>query len=258
MAITKLTNTITDTNTRYSVQHTGLADGSTQLSDSIWANLSALKYANATVTCDGAPTTNFCIGEVVSTNDSTAIHVRVTDYTSGASTFKGYKVTSATDITPLAWTAETATDIGTGKTLTGSVSGTSTAVTHSSTRVAIATPKINLRKLWWNIASGIDHTRIYFDGSDTEQTIAYITDSNGYINYAGGGNHIGAIPMGAAAGNASNVLGDVNVTTVGVASADTYMIGLEIGKLEGFDLPNFMKNGSLGYAPNASGFSDVY
>jgi len=258
MAITKLTNTITDTNTRYSVQHTGLADGSTQLSDSIWANLSALKYANATVTCDGAPTTNFCIGEVVSTNDSTAIHVRVTDYTSGASTFKGYKVTSATDITPLAWTAETATDIGTGKTLTGSVSGTSTAVTHGSTRVAIATPKINLRKLWWNIASGIDHTRIYFDGSDTEQTIAYITDSNGYINYAGGGNHIGAIPMGAAAGNASNVLGDVNVTTVGVASADTYMIGLEIGKLEGFDLPNFMKNGSLGYAPNASGFSDVY
>jgi len=258
MAITKLTNTITDTNTRYSVQHTGLADGATQLSDSIWANLSALKYANATVTCDGAPTTNFCIGEVVSTNDSTAIHVRVTDYTSGASTFKGYKVTSATDITPLAWTAETATDIGTGKTLTGSVSGTSTAVTHGSTRVAIATPKINLRKLWWNIASGIDHTRIYFDGSDTEQTIAYITDSNGYINYAGGGNHIGAIPMGAAAGNASNVLGDVNVTTVGVASADTYMIGLEIGKLEGFDLPNFMKNGSLGYAPNASGFSDVY
>jgi hypothetical protein len=258
MAITKLVNTITDTNTRYSVQHTGLADGATQLSDSIWANLSALKYANATVTCDGAPTTNFCIGEVVSTNDSTAIHVRVTDYTSGASTFKGYKVTSATDITPLAWTAETATDIGTGKTLTGSVSGTSTAVTHSSTRVAIATPKINLRKLWWNIATGIDHTRIYFDGSDTEQTIAYITDSNGYINYAGGGNHIGAIPMGAAAGNASNVLGDVNVTTVGVASADTYMIGIEIGKLEGFDLPNFMKNGSLGYAPNASGFSDVY
>ena len=192
MAITKLTNTITDTNTRYSVQHTGLADGATQLSDSIWANLSKLKYANATVTCDGAPTTNFCIGEVVSTNDSTAIHVRVTDYTSGASTFKGYKVTSATDITPLAWTAETATDIGTGKTLTGSVSGTSTAVTHSSTRVAIATPKINLRKLWWNIASGIDHTRIYFDGSDTEQTIAYITDSNGYINYAGGAGSITA------------------------------------------------------------------
>ena len=258
MAITKVTNTITDTNTKYSVQHTGLADDATQLSDSIWANLSALKYANATVTISAAPTTNFCIGEVVSTNDSTAIHVRVTDYTAGATTFKGYKVTSATDITPLAWTAETATDIGTEKTLTGSVSGLSSATTHASTRVAIAAPKINLRKLWWNLASGIDHTRIYFDGSSTEQTIAYITDSNGYINYAGGGNHIGAIPMGAAAGNSSNVLGDVNVTTIGAANKDVYMIGVEIGKLEGFELPNFMKNGSLGYRHNQHGFSDAY
>ena len=258
MAITKLTNTITDTNTKYSVQHTGLADDATQLSDSIWANLSGLKYANATVTLNGAPTTNFCIGEVLTTNDSTAIYLRVTDYTAGATTFKAYKVTSATDITPLGWTAETATDVGTGKTLTGNVSGLCSSLTHGSTRLAIAAPKINLRKLWWNIASGIDHTRIFFDGSSAEQTIAYLTDSNGYINYAGGGNHIGAISMGAAAGNASNVLGDVNVTTVGVASADTYMIGIEIGKLSGFELPNFFKNGQLGYVPNQHGFSDVY
>ena len=258
MAITKLTNTITDTNTRYSVQHTGLADGATQLTDSIWANLSALKYATATVTLAAAPTANFCIGETVTTNDGTPIYVRVTDYTAGAATFKCYKVTSATDITPLAWTAETATDIGTGKTLTGSVSGLSSQNTHGSTRVAISAPKINLRKLWWNIASGIDHTRIYFDGSSTEQTIAYITDSNGYINYAGGGNHIGAIGMGAADGNTSDVLGDVNVTTIGAANKDVYMIGVEIGKLEGFELPNFMKNQSLGYAPNASKFSDMY
>ena len=258
MAITKLVNTITDTNTKYSVQHTGLAGDATDLSDSIFANLSALKYASATVTISAAPTANLCIGEVITTNDSTAIYLRVTDYTAGATTFKAYKVTSATDITPLAWTAETATDVGTEKTLTGSVSGLSSATTHASTRVAIASPTINLRKLWWNIASGIDHTRIYFDGSDTEQTIAYLTDSNGYINYAGGGNHIGAIGMGSAAGNTSNVLGDVNVTTVGVASADTYMIGIEIGKLSGFELPNFFKNGQLGYAPNQHGFGDVY
>jgi len=258
MAITKLTNTITDTNTRYSVQHTGLADGATQLTDSIWANLSALKYATATVTLAAAPTANFCIGETVTTNDSTPIYVRVTDYTAGASTFKCYKVTSATDITPLAWTAETATDIGTGKTLTGSVSGLSSQNTHGSTRVAISAPKINLRKLWWNIASGIDHTRIYFDGSTTEQTIAYLRGGNGYINYAGGGNHIGAIGMGAAAGNSSNVLGDVNVTTIGVASADSYMIGIEIGKLEGFDLPNFEKNPTLGYNRDQHGFGDNY
>ena len=258
MAITKLVNTITDTNTKYSVQHTGLAGDATDLSDSIFANLSALKYASATVTISAAPTANLCIGEVITTNDSTAIYLRVTDYTAGATTFKAYKVTSATDITPLAWTAETATDVGTEKTLTGSVSGLCTATTHASTRLAIASPKINLRKLWWNLASGITHARIFFDGSDTEQTIAYLVAGNGYINYAGGGNHIGAIGMGSAAGNSSNVLGDVSVTTVGVAAADTYMIGIEIGKLEGFELPNFFKNGQLGYAPNAHGFSDVY
>ena len=36
------------------------------------------------------------------------------------------------------------------------------------------------------------------------------------------------------------------------------MIGIEIGKLTGFELPNFFKNGQLGYAPNQHGFSDVY
>jgi len=101
MAITKLVNTITDTNTKYSVQHTGLAGDATDLSDSIFANLSALKYASATVTISAAPTANLCIGEVLTTNDSTPIYLRVTDYTAGATTFKAYKVTSATDITPL-------------------------------------------------------------------------------------------------------------------------------------------------------------
>ena len=258
MAITKLVNTITDTNTKYSVQHTGLAGDATDLADSIFANLSTLKYASATVTLASAPTANLCIGEVLTTNDSTAIYLRVTDYTPAATTFKAYKVTSATDITPLGWTAETATDVGTGKTLTGNVSGLCSSLTHASTRLAIATPKINLRKLWWNIASGITHTRVFFDGSTTEQTIAYLVAGNGYINYAGGGNHIGAIGMGAADGNTSNVLGDVSVTTVGVAEHDTYMIGVEIGKLTGFELPNFFKNGQLGYAPNQHGFSDVY
>ena len=258
MGISKLVNTITDTNTRYSVQHTGLAGDATDLSDSIFANLSLLKYASATVTLVSAPTANLCIGEVLTTNDSTPIFLRVTDYTPAATTFKAYKVTSATDITPKVWSAETATDVGVGKTLTGGVSGLCSSLTHASTRLAIASPTINLRKLWWNLPSGIDYTRIYFDGSDTEQTITYLVAGNGYINYAGGGNHIGAIGMGAAAGNSSNVLGDVNVTTEGAANKDSYMIGIEIGKMEGFELPNFMKNGQLGYRFNQHGFSDAY
>ena len=114
-----------------------------------------------------APTANLCIGEVLTTNDSTPIFLRVTDYTPAATTFKAYKVTSGSDITPKVWSAETATDVGTGKTLTGGVSGLCSSLTHASTRLAIASPTINLRKLWCNIASGIDYTRIYFDGSST-------------------------------------------------------------------------------------------
>ena len=64
--------------------------------------------------------------------------------------------------------------------------------------------------------------------------------------------------MGAADGNTSNVLGDVSVTTVGVASADTYLVGIEIAKMEGFELPNFQKNCQLGYNHNAAGFGDSY
>ena len=56
-----------------------------------------------------------------------------------------------------------------------------------------------------------------------------------------------ALTMGAAAGNSAGVLGDVGVTTVGVASGDTYLIGLEIQKKSGFNLPNFEANSLLGY-----------
>ena len=87
MAITKVENEIKDTNTRYSVQFTGVADDATQLASSLWANLSTLAYASATVTLASAPTTNLCIGEVLTTNDSTAIFLRVTDFTAGATTF---------------------------------------------------------------------------------------------------------------------------------------------------------------------------
>jgi len=258
MAITKLVNTLHDSHTKHRVVTTGLADGATELSSNVFVDVSALKYATTTLTLAAAPSTNFCIGETLTTNDGTPIFMVVQDYDAAATTVSVYRCTSATDPTPLGWASGVATGVGTGKTLTGSVSGLSSATTHASTRLAIASPTINLRKLWWNLPSGIDYTRIYFDGSDTEQTIAYITDSNGYINYAGGGNHIGAIGMGAADGNTSNVLGDVCVTTEGAANKDSYMIGIEIGKLEGFELPNFFKNGQLGYAPNAHGFSDVY
>ena len=62
----------------------------------------------------------------------------------------------------------------------------------------------------------------------------------------------------AAMRSAMQVLLTALLTTEGAANKDSYMIGIEIGKLTGFELPNFFKNGQLGYAPNQHGFSDVY
>ena len=53
--------------------------------------------------------------------------------------------------------------------------------------------------------------------------------------------------MGSEVVNSGGLLGDLGVTTVGVASADTYLIGLEIQKISGFNLPNFEQNAFLGY-----------
>jgi hypothetical protein len=64
--------------------------------------------------------------------------------------------------------------------------------------------------------------------------------------------------MGAAAGNTSNVLGDINVTTVGVGAADTYTIGLEVQKVAGFNTPVFEKNGTLGYTLDKAGTGGAY
>ena len=72
-----------------------------------------------------------------------------------------------------------------------------------------------------------------FDGSTTEEDITYLRGgSTGSWDFASWGS---SITMGAAAGNTANVLGDINVTTVGVAANDTYLIGLEVQKVAGFN-----------------------
>jgi len=246
MAITKLVNTLTDTHSKHRVVTTGLADGATELSSNVFVDVSALKYATTTLTLAAAPSTNFCIGETLTTNDGTPIFMVVQDYDAAATTVSVYKCTSATDPTPLGWASGVATGVGTGKTLTGSVSGLSSTTTHGSTALAITAKEVNLRHIWWDLASGITHCRIFFDGSGTEQTLMYLRGgSTGAWNLA---EVFGSsLTMGAAAGNSSGVLGDLGVTTVGVASGDTYLIGLEIQKVSGFNLPNFEQNARLGY-----------
>ena len=246
MAITKLVNTLTDTHSKHRVVTTGLADGGTELSSNVFVDVSGLKYATTTLTLAAAPSTNFCVGEIVATNDSPAVHMVVQNYTNVATTVSVYRCTGAADATPLGWASGVATAVGTGKSLTGTVSGLSSTTTHGSTALAITAKEVNIRHIWWDLASGITHCRIFFDGSGTEQTLMYLRGgSTGAWNLAevfGG-----ALTMGSAAGNSGGVLGDVGVTTVGVASGDTYTIGLEIGKISGFDKPNFEQNAFLGY-----------
>ena len=252
MAITKLVNTLTDTHSKHRVVTTGLADGGTELSSNVFVDVSGLKYATTTLTLAAAPSTNFCVGEIVATNDSPAVHMVVQNYTNAATTVSVYRCTGAADATPLGWASGVATAVGTGKSLTGTVSGLSSTTTHGSTALAITAKEVNLRHIWWDLASGITHCRIFFDGSGTEQTLMYLRGgSTGAWNLA---EVFGsALTMGAAAGNSAGVLGDVGVTTVGVSQHDTYLIGLEVQKISGFNVPNYGKNGSLGYARYVDG-----
>ena len=246
MAITKLVNTLTDTHSKHRVVTTGLAGDGTELTSNVFVDVSGLKYATTTLTLAAAPSTNFCVGEIVATNDSPAVHLVVQNYTNAATTVSVYRCTGAADATPLGWASGVATAVGTGKSLTGTVSGLSSTTTHGSTALAITAKEVNLRHIWWDLASGITHCRIFFDGSGTEQTLMYLRGgSTGAWNLA---EVFGsALTMGAAAGNSAGVLGDVGVTTIGVASGDTYTIGLEIQKKSGFNLPNFEANSLLGY-----------
>lgn len=249
MALTTATNSIVDTNTKTSKLVSAIS-GNTDEVSTILADVSTLKYALATVTLAAAPTTNFCIGEIVSTNDSTPVHMVVQDYTAGAASFTAYRCTSGTDATPLGWAAGANLEsvIGTGKTVTGAISGLSSQNTHGSTRAVHIAKTISLTKCYWNVQS-IKAIRLFFDGSGTEQTIAYLGGS-GNINFPERG---GAIGMGAAAGDTSAVLGDLTATTEGAVADGTFMIGFEIQKGDGFGTPNYEGNAMLGYNAYAAG-----
>jgi len=249
MALTTATNSIVDTNARTSKVVSALS-GNTDEVASIIADVSTLKYALVTVTLAAAPTTNFCIGEIVSTNDSSPVHMVVQDYTAGASTFTAYRCTSGTDNTPLGWAAAANLNsvIAVGKTVTGSISGLSSQLTHGSTRVLHIAKTISLTKVFWNVQT-FKAIRLFFDGSGTEQTIMYLGGS-GNLNLSERG---GAIGMGAAAGDTSAVLGDLTATTIGAAANASFIVGFEIQKGDGFGAPLYEKNSLLGYSAYQAG-----
>ena len=241
-----------DTVHRTAYKFTNISDGSGE-SDIKKVDLSELNFAIKTVTLSAAPATNFCVGEILTFDaDGSAVYATVQDYRTGASTVNIIGATSGTDQTITATAAP-----GAANTISGSISGASTITTHGSTAIAGVAYNVTLEKLEWYTTNGAGATggmdiKIEWDGSGSEALIAVITGS-GKIDFA---RHYAPVAINAA-GDASDVLGDVQFTTVGHASPETYLILMDFKKRSGFDRPVFGRNVELGYESMQGGMSII-
>ena len=94
--------------------------------------------------------------------------------------------------------------------------------------------------------------KIEWDGSSSEALIAQIAGS-GSIDFA---RHYSPVAINAS-GDTSDVLGDVQFSTVGHASGETYLIMMDFKKRSGFDRPVFGRNVELGYESMQGGMSII-
>ena len=241
-----------DTVHRTAYKFTNISDGSGE-SDVKKVDLSELNFAIKTVTLSAAPATNFCVGEILTFDAAgSAIYATVQDYRSGGTTINIIGATSGTDQTITATGAP-----GADKTISGSISGASTITTHGSTAIAGVTYNVTLEKLQWHTTSGAGATAgmevtIEWDGSSSEALIAVVTGS-GKIDFA---RHYASVAINAS-GDTSDVLGDVQFTTVGHGTGETYLILMDFKKRSGFDRPVFGRNVELGYESMQGGMSII-
>lgn len=243
MAYPIATKTLRDTAAETIVYITGLC-GSGEIAASSQEtifNCSEATYGLATITLSAVTTAadRWCIGEIISSSDSSPIHMVVQDHVLGSSTLQVYRCTSASNPAPLGWTGTTYP--GATKTLTGTVSGTHTITTHGSTVVTEVAKEVSLAGAKWSVSSGHSAVLTYVGGTATSQ-LAYLT---------GGGvwdetNHFIPITKGTAAG-ASVTFGDIKLASHGAAAADTISIQATIKKLSGYNVPNYEGNSILGY-----------
>ena len=198
-------------------------------------DLSTLAWAKHTMTLSGAASPNFKIGEVITTGGAETF--LVTGFTAGAST-----------VEVVGWdnSNKKATSIDTGMSngdaIVGAVYGTNTRTVANSGNFTGLEWNVLVTKILW-ITNGLQ-VDIQFDGSDTETTIAEL-QGNGSWNMSS--MEWPGISINAA-GDASEVLGDIQFTTTGHGSGDSYTIMMELKKqAPGFDIPAYEENASLGY-----------
>ena len=198
-------------------------------------DLSTLAWAKHTMTLSGAASPNFKIGEVITVGAAETFIV--TGFTAGAST-----------VEVVGWdnTNKKATSIDTGSSngdaISGGVSGSHTETLANSGNLIGLEWNVLVTKIMW-ITNGLQ-VAIEWDGSDNE---AYIAELSGNGSWSMPGNEWPGIGINAA-GDASEVLGDIQFSTTGHASGDSYTIVMELKKqAPGFDIPAYEENTSLGY-----------
>ena len=194
-------------------------------------DLSTLTWAKHTITLSGAASPNFKIGEVLTVG---AEHYLVVGFTAGAST-----------VEVVGWdnTNKKATAIDASSSSSDAVSGgDSGSNTRTYSSIAEQDFELLVTKIQW-ICNGMT-VIVEWDGSDAEKVIAQLS-GNGIINMPG--TEWPGIPNNAT-GDSGAVLGDIQFTTVGHSSADSYTVIMECKKqAPGYDYPAYEENASLGF-----------
>ena len=198
-------------------------------------DLSTLAWAKHTMTLSGAASPNFKIGEVITT--AATEHFLVTGFTAGASTVEvvGWDNTNKKATTIL-------TTSSNGDAISGAVSGNNTRTLANSGNLTGLVWNVLVTKIMW-ITNGLQ-VAIEWDGSDSE---AYIAELSGNGSWSMPGNEWPGIGINAA-GDASEVLGDIQFSTADQSGTDSYTIIMELKKqAPGYDVPAYEENASLGY-----------
>ena len=198
-------------------------------------DVSTLNWAKHTLTLSGAASPNFKIGEVITT--AATEHFLVTGFTAGASTVEvvGWDNTNKKATTIL-------TTMSNGDAISGAVSGANTRTVANSGNFTELDYNLLVTKIMW-ITNGLT-VDIQWDGSTTETTIAELS-GNG--SWSMPGNEWPGIGVNAT-GDSGAVLGDIQFSTTGHGSGDSYTVIMECKKqAPGYDIPAYEENTSLGF-----------
>ena len=230
MADAVTSQTLLDTEKKAIFKFTNISDGSGEANVKK-IDVSTLTWAKHTITLSGAASPNFKIGEVLTVG---AEKYLVTGFTAGAST-----------VTVVGWdnTNKKATTIDASSSSSDAVSG---GVSGSNTRTYSSIAELDFEllvtKIQW-ICNGMS-VIVEWDGSGAEKVLAQLS-GNGILNMPG--LEWPGIPNNAT-GDSGAVLGDIQFTTVGNTSADSYTVIMECKKqAPGYDIPAYEENGGLGY-----------